>query len=359
MAENKRFKIALIGEAKGRQEEIYGLPFVGAAGDQLNSLLIDSGIMEDGPDPFAIRAETVYITNVFDFRPPASDNSILSICCKRKDLPNKGVGYHLPALTQGFYIKPEFLLELDRLKTEIEKIKPNIAVLFGNTALWAMTQCTGIDKYHGATMDSTLVPGQKCIATYHPASLFRVWHRRPVLVMDLIKAKAESEAPTISRRHREVWLEPTLADLDLFFEAHLKDAPLIAVDIENPRDIISCISFAPSPDIAIVVPFEDDRKPANSYWPTRAEEIAAWRWVQKVCALPNAKLMQNGVYDCSHLLTAKCPAHNFDEDTMLLHHALMPEERKGLGHLGATYANESAWKEMSSFRGEKTIKRDQ
>lgn len=352
-------KIVLVGEAPGKQEEVYGRPFVGAAGDQLNQLLADSGIMPGNlKDPFTERSQYVSIINVFSKRPPADDNSILSICAKRKDLPNKGVGYPFPALTDGFYIKPEFLPELDRLKAELEELKPNIVIALGGTALWALTQCVGLDKFRGTVMESTLVPGLKMVATYHPASLFRVWNRRPILVADLMKAKAESERPDITRRSRKIYLEPTLADLDEFYELHLKDAEQTAFDIENPREIISCISFAPSPDLAIVVPFEDERKPANSYWATRAEEISAWKWVNKVLSTSKCLIAQNGVYDNAHLTAASCPARNFHEDTMLLTHSLMPEDKKGLGYLGALYCNESPWKTMTSFGKDKTIKRD-
>ncbi len=177
-------------------------------------------------------------------------------------------------------------------------------------------------------------------------------------MLDLIKAREESERPDISRRKRKVWLEPTLEDLDTYYDRHLADAELIAFDIENPRDIISCISFAPSPDTAIVVPFEDERKPGNSYWPTRAEELRAWAWCRKVLSRSRALLAQNGIYDCGHLEQALCPVSNFDQDTMLLSHSLMPEEKKGLGHLGSLHANESPWKTTADWRGEKTIKRD-
>lgn len=352
-------KIVLVGEAPGKQEEIYGRPFVGAAGDQLNQLLADAGIMPGNvKDPFLERANHVTILNVFSKRPPADDNSILSICVKRKDLPNKGVGYPFPALTDGYYVLPEFLPELERLRIELEELKPNIIVGLGGTALWALTQCVGLEKFRGTVMESSLVPGAKCIFTYHPASLFRVWNRRPILVADLMKAKAESERPDITRRSRMIWLEPSLEDLDDFYERYLKDAPLIAVDIENPREIISCISFAPSPDLALVVPFEDERKPANSYWPTRADEIIAWRWVRKTLSTCKSFVLQNGCYDNAHLTAALCPIRNFDEDTMILTHSLMPEDKKGLGYLGSLFANESPWKQAVNFRGDKTIKRD-
>ncbi len=349
-----QYKIAIVGEAWGRQEEIYGRPFVGAAGDELNRLLADAGILQGNTkDVYKERGDKVYLTNVFNLRPPSDDNSILALCCKKKDLPNGGKGYPHPALTQGWFVKPEFLSELVRLKEELDAIRPNIVIAMGNTPLWALTGCVGIEKYRGTTTDSTLVPGLKILATYHPASLFRVWNRRPMLVLDLIKARMESETPTISRRSRKIWLEPNLEDLMVFWNEHLAKAENITFDIENPREIISCISFAPNPDLAIVVPFEDERKPANSYWETRADEIAAWRWCKFVLESSIPKVAQNGMYDITHLEAAGIYTRNFEHDTMLLHHALQPEERKGLGVLGSIHANESAWKTEGNFKSQK------
>lgn len=356
-----QYKIAIVGEAWGRQEEHYQRPFVGAAGDELCRLLTDAGILQGNTkDIYKERAEKVFLTNVFNLRPPSDDNSILSICCKKKDLPNGGKGYSRPALTQGWFVKPEYLGELERLKAELEAVRPNIVIATGNTPLWALTGQVGIEKYRGATTECTLVPGLKVIATYHPASLFRVWNRRPMLVIDLIKARMESESPTISRRSRKIWLEPTLADLDTFWRDHLKDAAEITFDIENPKEIISCISFAPNPDLALVAPFEDERKPANSYWDTRADERAAWLWCKMVLESPIPKVAQNGMYDISHLEKVGIYTRAFEDDTMLLHHALQPEERKGLGVLGSIHANESAWKSEMSFKSQKkkAAKRD-
>jgi uracil-DNA glycosylase family 4 len=53
-------RLVIIGEAPGRQEDLQGEPFVGAAGKLLTKLLEDAGI----------RRETVFITNVVKCRPP-------------------------------------------------------------------------------------------------------------------------------------------------------------------------------------------------------------------------------------------------------------------------------------------------
>lgn len=52
--------VMLIGEAPGRNEDLQGYPFVGAAGHRLDTMLTDAGI-----DP-----SRVYIANVLKCRPP-------------------------------------------------------------------------------------------------------------------------------------------------------------------------------------------------------------------------------------------------------------------------------------------------
>ena len=53
-------QVMFIGEAPGRQEDIQGKPFVGAAGEQLTKFLKEIGLTR----------EEVYITNVVKCRPP-------------------------------------------------------------------------------------------------------------------------------------------------------------------------------------------------------------------------------------------------------------------------------------------------
>lgn len=55
-------RLMLVGEAPGSQEDREGLPFVGAAGKLLTSLLLSAGL----------RREEVYITNVVKCRPPGN-----------------------------------------------------------------------------------------------------------------------------------------------------------------------------------------------------------------------------------------------------------------------------------------------
>lgn len=196
----------------------------------------------------------------------------------------------------------------------------------------------------------------KVLPTYHPQAVGYDWSLRPVVYADLTKAKREAKYPEIRRPVREVWVEPSITDL-YAFEEHLINAQIISNDIENMGDMITCIGFAPSPALAIVVPFYDPLKPGKNYWQTFEEERAAWNWVVKwlQCSIP--KVFQNGLYDINVLWrTMGITVTNAEHDTMLLSHAQQPELPKGLAFLGSIYTDESSWKLM---RRNMTAKREE
>lgn len=62
---------------------------------------------------------------------------------------------------------------------------------------------------------------------------------------------------------------------------------------------------------------------------------------------PNPKILQNALYDLQYLWrTWGVTVNNCISDTMLMHHALMPEMSKDLNFLGGTYTDVPAWKQM-------------
>ena len=325
-------KIAVVGEAWGEQEEKSRAPFVGSAGYALTQMLDEAGILRSD----------IFLTNVFNLRPPG--NKIEAFCGGKETAI---AGY--PALVKGKHVRAEFISELERLGDELININPNIIIALGNTASWALLGRTSISKYRGTTELSThTAKGYKVLATYHPAAVIRQWELRPVTILDLMKAKRESEFPEIRRPKREIWIEPTLEDLHEFKENYIKDSDRISVDIETTGNYITCIGFASSQQAAIVIPFFDGRRKDRSYWPSQRAEHDAWVFVRSVLESPTPrKLFQNGLYDIAFLWRAYgIKVMGAEHDTMLLHHALQPESLKGLGFLGSIYSDEGAWKQM-------------
>jgi uracil-DNA glycosylase len=337
--------IFLLGEAWGEEEERQGLPFVGTSGFILNGMLSQVGI----------NRKDCYVSNVFNVRPkPKNDVKFL---CGGKDEGIPG----LPYLQKGKYVLARYAPELDRLFAEIKREQPNVIVALGATAAWALLLTSGIRKIRGATapthplISARLGREYKVLPTYHPAAIAREWTNRPVGLADLDKARRESGFPEVVRPSREIWLEPTLDDLQLFEERYIINAPRLSVDIETSGDQITCIGFAPATDVAIVIPFHSKARGGN-YWPTLGEEKRAWGYVRRWCQL-RPTIFQNGLYDI-HFLWRRygIVVPQAVDDTMLLHHALQPEMEKGLGFMATLYTDEASWKFMR--KKHETVKRE-
>lgn len=343
-------KILLVGEAPGADEIRLGSPFVGASGRELDRMLEDAGLLR----------YQLGLTNVFLERPPENR---LDLWPKAGKVELKGkVQSDLPwawiKVTQSEYLRPELVQPaLVRLREEIKKLMPNLIIALGNTAFTALTGHSGIGKVRGTIYESSLVPGVKVLGTYHPAAVLRQYDLKPVVIVDLMKAKKEGETPTFNFLRRALHIEPTIPDL-YSWRDRLISVPEMTVDIETSRGQITCIGFAPSILEAYVVPFWDRRKPGWSYWETREEEVLAWRAVKDILESPSTKILQNGMYDVQYCLDYKWYVRGFREDTMIKHHALYPGLPKGLDFLGSLYCNERAWKKMRP-RGGEQLKREE
>lgn len=334
-------KIALVGGYYGYEEEKEDRAFVGASGYHLTKMLAEAGIDRD----------QCLLTNVFNLRPKF--NKVESLCGEKR----YGIqGY--PPLGKSKYLQKAFAGQLDRLADELVESDPNIVIALGNEALWALTGKSTISRFRGCVEVSThTASGFKVIPTYNPAAVLRDWSLRPVVVSDFHKAEEQSHFPETRYPKREIWIEPTLEDLETFYEQHLRFAQIISVDIETSGTRITCIGFATNAGLAIVIPFDDSRRKDRSYWHSHTDECKAWSFVKRVLQLPSCKLFQNGLYDIAFLWRSmKIEVVNAEEDTMLMHHALQPESLKGLGFLGSLYTDERAWKHMRTEH--ETIKRD-
>ena len=362
----------LLGEAWGENESRTQTPFCGHSGIELLRMLNDArlitlttsdrGFISDfynRGDPRSIQsiwrlhADEFFLTNVFNIHPPA--NRLEWFCGpKSEGLP----GY--PPLLPSKYVQARYQSELDRLGDEILAVDPNLIIGLGNTALWALCGHTGVSKLRGTTCETThLVSGFKFMPTYHPAAVLRQWELRPTTVIDLAKAGRENVFPDVRRPACEIWIEPTLDDIKTFTNDHIlsRNCGILSVDIETSGRRITCIGFATSSDRAIVIPFDDERKPDGNYWPDHSSEAAAWRLVRHILTTPApTKLFQNGLYDIAFLWRSYgIGVRGCQHDTMLLSHALQPESLKGLAYLGSIYTDHGPWK---SERKVETIGRD-
>jgi uracil-DNA glycosylase family 4 len=90
--------IVFIGEAPGKNEDLQGLPFVGAAGKFLNEMLAAAGM----------ERSDVYITNIVKYRPPNN----------RDPLPDEKAAFWPYLLKQLQIINPKVVITLGRHSME-------------------------------------------------------------------------------------------------------------------------------------------------------------------------------------------------------------------------------------------------
>jgi DNA polymerase len=130
---NPNSKIMFIGEAPGREEDLKGEPFVGAAGQLLDKILT----------AIKFQREDIYITNVLKCRPPEN----------RDPLPEE------MEKCEPYLLK------------QIEIINPKLICALGRISAQALLKTKlPLNKLRGRFHDYN---GIKLLVTYHPAALLR------------------------------------------------------------------------------------------------------------------------------------------------------------------------------------------
>lgn len=108
---NINAQIVFIGEAPGKNEDIQGIPFVGAAGKFLNEMLAS----------IDLKREDVYITNIVKYRPPNN----------RDPLPEEKTAF------------------LPYLQAQLDIIHPAVVVTLGRHSMNCFLPDLQIGKVHG------------------------------------------------------------------------------------------------------------------------------------------------------------------------------------------------------------------
>ena len=327
-------RIMLVGEAPGETEMRRREPFVGASGQLLNEMLHEAGLM---------RSEC-FLTNVCRLQPPGND--IEQWIPKVK----KNITEDMVPLRDKM-VKPIVLSGFHLLEREIDMVRPNIIVAFGNVSMWALTGKWGIKSWRGSLLSteglsSSLSP--KVIPVYHPAYIMRDWSARAISVQDLRRAKQEITTEEISGSEYSFILRPSYSAVSSYLkDCHdaLDQAPTtIACDIETRSGHIACVGLARDKLSALCIPFMCVERP-EGYW-LPEEELAVIQSLRQVLTHPNARVVgQNFIYDTQYFWRHWGFVPRFDRDTMLAHHSCFTTLPKGLDYLSSMYCEKHVyWK---------------
>jgi len=327
-------KIMLVGEFPHEQDLLNSAPFVGGPGYELRKMLQEVGLY----------FESCYVTMVMKDRIPASKVENI-IALKKKDIT------HAHTLYNGKYVLPSVVAAVEQLRGEIERVKPNVVITFGNLALWALTGEWGATSWRSSIMESTLVAGQKVIPTISPAMVMPQWKLRPLLVHDLARAKKQSAFPEIKRTPYNFLIRPTFEQakaslgsmIDAAYAYPEAGQMKVGGDIETRAGHISCIAFAKSKTDAICIPFMQSGK-AEGYW-TAEEEAELVFLIYKLCREVTI-VGQNWNYDAQYFYRwwhFICPSV---KDTMIQQHSCFSNLEKNLAFLSSMYLDDHLyWKD--------------
>ena len=139
-----------VGEAPGREEDLKGFPFVGAAGDLLTKMI----------EGIKLSRDEVYIANVIKCRPPNNRN---------------------PELDEIQQCEP-FLFR------QVDVIQPKVVVALGAFAVRTLLRTDqAISRLRGQIHDYR---GAKLVPTFHPAFLLRSPERKRDVWEDMKKVQS-------------------------------------------------------------------------------------------------------------------------------------------------------------------------
>jgi DNA polymerase len=138
--------VVFIGEAPGKNEDLQGLPFVGAAGKFLNEMLTMIGS----------KREEIYITNIVKYRPPNN----------RDPYPEE---------------KDAFL---PFLESQLEVIQPKLVVTLGRHSLNCFLPDLQISQVHG---QPKRYKGMVYLPLFHPAAALYNGALRQTIIDDFAK----------------------------------------------------------------------------------------------------------------------------------------------------------------------------
>jgi len=148
---NPKARLIFVGEAPGRDEDLQGEPFVGAAGQLLNKII----------QAIQLRREEVYIANIIKCRPPSNRNP------ESDEI----------AACEPFLIK------------QLQVIRPRLICALGSFAAQALLKSD--EKISSLRGRFHRYQGIPLMPTYHPAFLLRNPNRKRDVWEDMKKIKSE------------------------------------------------------------------------------------------------------------------------------------------------------------------------
>lgn len=299
----------------------------------------------------------------------------------RKTCPAPGWEYEA-----GFWAGPELLEAKRELLRLIGEVQPRLIIACGDLALWATAGKMGASKWRGSRLQPPSMPCPVLVTLDLTAPQTQS-QMAPIIAMDFARAKRIYEGTQLPRNYNfkiAPTFDQTLAVLDELSRRADEGKIRLGGDLETRLGHIACFGIAWSPINAICIPFTRIRP--NSIVALRIDKLGQIKWdaneyqtklrldlldclnfpdehffwtveqeTEIICRIqylflhPNVTWVgQNYLYDCQYFYRhwGFLPANV--QDTMIAHHAIYSNMRKGLDFLSSMYAHDHVfWKDES------------
>lgn len=309
------YRLAILGEAPGADEEAYGVPFVGASGRLLDSVLGTVGVDRS----------QCFIGNVCQYRPPGNDISEW--------------GYDHPRVQEG----------VAELSQQLTDFQPHCILALGNTPMWFLTgkpfgvkgSGVGISDYACFIHPIDKFGCKKVVASYHPAYTLREYWTWVLLKFAAQRARMEAESAELGLPRREFDLDLSANEICHRLDSWPAGLPA-SIDIEGGLDGWICLSVVSHPLSGFIIAFGQH---------TESEQGRLYVSISRFLYRSDVpKVLQNSLYELFVLAYGfNMLVRNVREDTMLKQWELYPELPKGLDTIASIWTREPQWKFLIAY----------
>lgn len=291
------------------------------------------------------------IISLLDDPPPFIDGEpdIDEFISKRKTCP--GVGW--VHMHKKFWIAPKLIAGYNLAHRYINEANPKLIIALGKAPLVLFTGQDKLASWRGSRLNP---PSLNCnfLPTYHPRVLKKQPDQRFILDNDLTRAfniYTGKQTPrlynfTIQPSFTEVInsLSALLGEAD----AHNERSEILKLsgDLETRAGHIACFGIAWSAEKALCIPHLVVNEENPFYWTVEEEAIIVSMYGQLFYHPAIQWIGQNFSYDCQYFRRHWGMFPISVRDTMISHHALHSNIRKGLDFLSSLYAQDHIyWKD--------------
>lgn len=312
----------VVGEQPGIDEIRSGRPFAGYSGQELHEDLRMAGIS----------AADCYYTNVIKDADEILDKYISFHPRRGPSVTDKGRAY------------------IDQLAEEISNHPAKVIIGLGNLPLYALADRLGVSRWRGSVLDCALVGGKKFIPSISPASIWKQYTNKRLLIYDLKRAKEVADGKW-NPLTRNIIINPTFAQSSEFLRVCKMWGTLgnpiaydIEVDIFNGE--MTCISFAYNATQVISIPFVG---PEGDYF-TPPQEASILLAIARILEDEKIPILgQNLVFDCHYMLRKYGIKTTNIHDTMVAQKTLLPDYPVGLHFICSIYTDLPYYKDDGKY----------